>query len=101
MPTTLATGMRRPRMQATPPIWCGFTVILVNFMCASGMYAAGILRCAPSGSPGVRPRIFLVLLYGALTPNFSRSRLPDHPEPVLPADLSRVLRRGHAPDRRE
>src|SRR5438128_2598415 len=32
MPTTVATGMRRPRRQGAPPIWAGFTVILVSFI---------------------------------------------------------------------
>ena len=28
--TTVATGIRRPRRHATPPIWRGFVVILLN-----------------------------------------------------------------------
>src|SRR5712691_5513721 len=30
MPTTVARGMRRPRMQGTPPIWSARTVIRSN-----------------------------------------------------------------------
>src|SRR4051812_17597449 len=32
MPTTVATGMREPRMQGTPPIWSGFTVTRENLI---------------------------------------------------------------------
>src|SRR5712691_3564707 len=32
IPTTVATGMRSPRMQGTPPICLGSTVIRVNFI---------------------------------------------------------------------
>src|SRR5208337_4194946 len=32
MLTMVATGMRRPRIQGTPPIWRGFTVMRENFI---------------------------------------------------------------------
>src|SRR5438477_12997085 len=35
IPTTVATGMRSPRMQGTPPIWSAFTVIRLSFMVLS------------------------------------------------------------------
>ena len=35
MPTTVATGIRRPRMQGMPPIWSSLTVILTNVMVTS------------------------------------------------------------------
>src|SRR5581483_6792064 len=52
-------------------------------------------RNYPSSRAGLRSTI------AADTDLFSGLRLPDDPEPVLAADLARVLRRGHAPDRRE
>src|SRR6267142_246010 len=54
----------------------------------------------PLGAWGQVPN-FAVARFWDLTPNSSGLRLPDDPEPVLPADLPRVLRRGHAPDRRK
>src|SRR5262249_22822511 len=35
MPTTVATGMRKPRMHGTPPIWSGFTVMRENLIVGS------------------------------------------------------------------
>jgi hypothetical protein len=34
IPTTVATGMRRPLMQGTPPIWRGSTVMRLNLVTA-------------------------------------------------------------------
>jgi hypothetical protein len=32
IPITVATGIRKPRIQGTPPIWSGFTVTRVNLI---------------------------------------------------------------------
>jgi hypothetical protein len=47
IPTTVATGTRKPRMQGTPPICFGSTLIRVNFMSISRLDPASV----PSGRP--------------------------------------------------
>src|SRR4051812_35016702 len=37
MLTTVATGIRKPRRQGTPPVCAGLTVIRVNFMAGPGI----------------------------------------------------------------
>ena len=43
-PTTVATGMRSPRMHGTPSIYLGLTVMRVNFMALSSKDSASKAR---------------------------------------------------------
>src|SRR5262249_51161279 len=44
IPTTVATGMRNPRMQGTPPICLAFVVIRVNLMAPPQEEKGGCLQ---------------------------------------------------------
>jgi len=52
MSTTAETGTRRPRMQGTPPIWSGLTVIRVNVI--EIRLPVGFGRCPDSPSSSLR-----------------------------------------------
>src|ERR1700758_850390 len=65
IPTTVATGIRSPRMQGTPSIWPGSTVIRSNLINKAYPPTAGVSPTIPTAGFGKNRSLEL--------PNFTQS----------------------------
>lgn len=59
IPTTVATGMRNPGIQGTPPIWFGLTVVLMNFICFTSFSYLGSIEWCIKCTLRLLPLLFM------------------------------------------